>query len=132
MDLYSMSDSETYRQRAAALHPNKTGYTEQQGFCSCGTFCIADFGICRRCKRELDELDAKDAQDTQVEEKKESVKQPEDKLPTRPDNIDKQEYDSKLKEAGEMLSEMVDLTEKLKDKQAKRIDSAKKTVSKRK
>lgn len=118
---------EAYRQRASVLHPNKTGYTKQQGFCSCGSFCIADLGICRRCKRELDELDAK--------EKPKIAEKAEEPMPisqNRPDNIDVQEYDSKLKEAGEMLSEMVDLTEKLKDKQAKRIDSAKKIVNKKK
>lgn len=96
-----MEDEEEIKKRRAlaiSIHPNKTGFTREQGFCSCGQFQIANYGICRRCTRELEERERELFKPTQTPFKPENQE--------RVDNISV--YDEKLTEAVIVIQDLAD------------------------
>lgn len=100
-----------YREQAAKLHPNKTGFTEAQGFCSCGQFQIASEGICRRCSRELEAEIEKAAEEKAAEEKKTR-----DQLIPQTNRLssdDVFEYTKHLGEASDVIKDLMVANEKL-------------------
>ena len=100
-----------YREQAVKLHPNKTGFTEAQGFCSCGQFQIASEGICRRCSRELEAEIEKTAEEKAAEEKKAR-----DQLIPQTNRLssdDVCEYTKHLGEASDVIKDLMVANEKL-------------------
>mgnify|MGYP006328254455 CR=1 FL=1 len=95
-----------YREQAAKLHPNKTGFTEAQGFCSCGQFQIASEGICRRCSRELA---------AEIEKAAEEKKTRDQLIPqtNRLSSDDVFEYTKHLGEASDVIKDLMVANEKL-------------------
>lgn len=93
-----------YREQAAKLHPNKTGFTEAQGFCSCGQFQIASEGICRRCSRELA---------AEIEKAAEEKKAREIPQTNGLSSDDVSEYTKHLGEASDVIKDLMVANEKL-------------------
>ena len=105
-----------YREQAAKLHPNKTGFTEAQGFCSCGQFQIASEGICRRCSRELAAEIEKTAEEKAAEEKAAEEKKTRDQLIPQTNRLssdDVFEYTKHLGEASDVIKDLMVANEKL-------------------
>lgn len=114
-----MSESSKKREQAAKLHPNKTGFTEAQGFCSCGQFQIAFEGICRRCSRELDMVEEekkaaaeKEKAEAAAEKEKKAAEEKKEKTNclSLADTI---EYNKHLGEASDVIKDLISANEKL-------------------
>lgn len=104
------SHREHRREQAAKLHPNKTGFTEAQGFCSCGQFQIAVEGICRRCSRELEaEIEKAAMVEKEIEKARDQLIPQTNRL----SSDDVFEYTKHLGEASDVIKDLMVANEKL-------------------
>lgn len=117
---------EEMRKKVSLLFPNKTGYTEALGYCSCGDFHIHQYGICYRCINELEKQSAEKATNEKATNEQQSFENQERK------HVMEGKYHETLHDANQVIKELCSVVEQTStsndSKQKKRIERAKQVI----